>query len=124
VNARSRAIGHGWEDYAAQILQEAGLQILARRYHCRLGEIDLIAAEDGCVVFVEVRYRSRIAYGGAAETVTHAKRRRVVAAARHFVMRHPGLDGHAMRFDVVAIERERTRDVPTTRWIRGAFEAE
>jgi putative endonuclease len=62
------------EDQCAELLRRAGLRILARNWHCRHGEIDLVAEEGGTLVFAEVRLRRNPHYGGAAESVTRAKR--------------------------------------------------
>ena len=120
-----RALGHAWEDYAARTLKAAGLRILEQRYSCRLGEIDLIALDGQTLVFVEVKFRRSAAYGGAAETVTARKQQRIVNAARHFLMRHPGLAQHAIRMDVIALAPPKRSggDAPQLRWIRAAFDA-
>ena len=92
-----------------------GLTIVTRNFRTRLGEIDLIARDGDSLVFVEGRMRSSRAFGGAAGSVTHAKRARWVAAARVYLAkigREP-----PCRFDVVlmdAIDAERVvweRDV-------------
>ena len=102
------------EDLCAKLLAAAGLRVLERNWRCRHGEIDLIAEEDGTLVFAEVRMRSSGAFGGAAESVTAAKRSRLLAAARLYLARRPGA---AARFDVLLVE-----GVPASvRWIRDAF---
>jgi putative endonuclease len=102
------------EDLCARLLQGAGLRLLARNWRCRHGEIDLIAEEGGTVVFAEVRMRSGGGFGGAAESVTAAKRDRLLAAARLY------LSGRAeapARFDVFLVDGESAR----VQWIRDAF---
>jgi putative endonuclease len=69
------------ENLAAAFLEGQGLKILERNYRCRFGEIDLIASSGATLVFVEVRARRSSAFGGAAGSITAAKRRRLVAAA-------------------------------------------
>ena len=106
--------GDAAEERAARFLAGRGLQLIARNYRTRQGEIDLIARDGAVLVFVEVRMRSASRFGDGAETVDWRKQRRIVAAARHYLMRL----GHEppCRFDVVSLEG----DAPT--WIRGAFE--
>ena len=58
----------------AELLRSSGLRVIERNWRCRHGEIDLIAEEGRTLVFVEVRMRSRASFGGAAESVTEAKR--------------------------------------------------
>jgi putative endonuclease len=103
------------EDLCAELLRRAGLRILARNWRCRHGEIDLIADDRGTLVFAEVRLRRNDLYGGAAESVTRAKRARLIAAARLYLAgrREPNC-----RFDVLLLgggER------PGIDWIRDAF---
>ncbi|HMB73532.1 MAG TPA: YraN family protein [Gammaproteobacteria bacterium] len=121
----ARAIGDSWEEAAAQFLADQGLQIIARHYACRLGEIDLIAADGETVVFVEVRYRACGGWGGAAASVTRTKQLRIVRAARHFIMRNTEFSQCPMRMDVVAIQGDADAEhrTPRMQWIRNAFEA-
>lgn len=93
--------GGAAERLAASFLERAGLTILERNYRCRFGEIDLVAASGATLVFVEVRARRSEAYGGAAGSITAAKRRRIVAAARHYLARQRA--SRACRFDVVLV---------------------
>jgi putative endonuclease len=102
------------EDLCAGLLREAGLRVLERNWRCRLGEIDLIAEERGVVVFAEVRMRRGWNFGGAAESVTAAKRARIVAAARLYLSRRAEAQ---CRFDVFLVDGP-AGDV---RWIRDAF---
>lgn len=110
----AQAAGGDAEERAAAFLAARGLAILARNYRTRLGEIDLIARDGEWLVFVEVRLRSSAAYGGALASITPRKRRRIVAAARQFLMRFRRTP--PCRFDVVALQG----DAPE--WIRGAFD--
>jgi len=105
------------EDLCAQWLRRAGLRILARNWRCRHGEIDLIAEDQGTLVFAEVRLRRSTYFGGAAESVTAAKRRRLVAAARLYLA---GRSEVACRFDVLLLDRA---DATRIEWLRDAFEA-
>ena len=110
----AQAAGDRGEERAARFLAHHGLQIVARNYRTRQGEIDLIAFEGAVLVFVEVRMRSAARFGDGAESVDFSKKRRLIAAARHYLLtlgREP-----ACRFDVVSLEH----DAPT--WIRAAFE--
>lgn len=107
------------EDRALQHLQAAGLRLLERNYRTPGrggGEIDLIMqADDGTVVFVEVRQRAGAGHGGAAASVGAVKQKRIVLAARHYLLRWRLPP--SCRFDVVALEGE------TLHWLPGAFDA-
>lgn len=107
--------GAAAESLAAVFLRAHGLAIVERNYRCRFGEIDLIAREAETLVFVEVRRRSSDAFGGAAESITAAKRARLTAAARHYLARSRGVP--ACRFDAVLLHG----DPPRIEWIRNAF---
>lgn len=115
----TKQVGDAAEDAALRHLQQQGLRLLQRNYRTPGrggGEIDLIMrAIDGTVVFVEVRKRSSASHGGAAASVSVAKQRRIVFAARHYLMRLHQLP--PCRFDVITIE-------PTgVQWLKAAFEA-
>lgn len=114
----TRERGNAAEDLALAHLQAAGLRLLERNYRTPGrggGEIDLIVREPGgTVVFVEVRSRSGQAFGGAGASIGAAKQRRIVLAARHYLMRLGAPP--PCRFDVVLVEA-------SIQWIQGAFDA-
>jgi putative endonuclease len=113
--------GRQAEDLAADFLRARGLQVLARNVRCRGGEVDLICADRDCIVFVEVRLRGSARFGGAAESITPAKRRRVVHAAQWWLggvgRRHAGAP---CRFDAVLLD---ALDADCINWLPGAFDA-
>ena len=80
------------------------------------GEIDLVLWDrDGTLVFVEVRQRASRAYGGAAASIGADKQRRIVFAARHYLLRLASAP--PCRFDVISMEGG---DI---QWMRAAFDA-
>jgi putative endonuclease len=116
------ARGRHWESRAAVYLESHGLVILARGYRCRLGELDLVCRDDREVVVVEVRARARGALCSAIDSIDAHKRRRIVQATRHLLMRYTELQQAAIRFDVVAFDGIDTPE-PRIEWIRNAFDA-
>jgi len=86
-------------------LRLKGYAILARRYRTRWGEIDLIGRRGRVVVFAEVKARAAIET--AAEAITPAQQRRIVAAARGFLAGHPALAECDIRFDAILVEKWR-----------------
>ena len=102
------------EDLCAGLLRAAGMRVIERNWRCRHGEIDLIAEEGRTLVFAEVRMRSGSGFGGAAESVTAAKRARLVAAARLYLVRRPEAE---CRFDVFLVNGAPA----SVQWIRNAF---
>ncbi|BCO29591.1 hypothetical protein MIZ03_4514 [Rhodoferax lithotrophicus] len=115
----TKQVGDAAEDAALAHLQHAGLRLLVRNYRTPGrggGEIDLIMrTPDGTCVFVEVRQRKTASHGGAAASVGALKQRRIVLAARHYLMRLSSLP--PCRFDVVTVE------FGTITWLKAAFEA-
>jgi putative endonuclease len=102
------------EDRCAELMRGAGLVLVERNWRCRLGEIDLIAQDHGVLVFAEVRMRRAFGFGGAGESVTAAKRARLVAAARLYLARRPETQ---CRFDVFLVDGP----AGDLKWIRDAF---
>jgi putative endonuclease len=101
TTAKAR-FGAAGELAAEELLLAKGYRIVARNHRCRRGEVDLIAERGELLVFVEVRTRATAAFGGPEETVSWAKQRRVVMAARDFLARRRGPERGA-RFDVIAV---------------------
>jgi putative endonuclease len=116
----TKQMGDAAEDAALHFLQQQGLRLLQRNYRTPGrggGEIDLILQEtDSTLVFVEVRKRSLRQFGGALASVSRAKQRRIVFAARYFLWRWPQLP--PTRFDVVAWEADGLV------WQKAAFDAD
>lgn len=114
----TKQAGDAAEDRALRHLQAAGLRLVERNYRTPGrggGEIDLIVRDrDGTLVFVEVRQRTGRSHGGAAGSISAAKQRRIVFAARHYLMRLR--DVPPCRFDVVLVEEG-------IEWVRAAFDA-
>ena len=115
-----RAAGQAAEDRALDHLQARGLAPLARNFHCRGGELDLVMLDGGTLVFVEVRSRRSERYGSAAASITPRKQARLTLAARYFLARHPQHAARPCRFDVVTVTG--TPAAGRLNWIPNAFE--
>ena len=118
----TKSVGDAAEALALAHLQGHGLALVKRNYRVARGprahggEVDLILRErDGTLVFVEVRTRGRGDHGGAAASVGSTKQRRLVFAARCYLMAFAAPP--PCRFDVVAVDGERIQ------WLRAAFDA-
>lgn len=98
-----RQTGKAYEESAAGWLEQKGFRILERNYRCRQGEIDLIAADGSCLVFVEVKYRRSGQTGHPAEAVDARKQRRIARTALYYCWEHQIPENQACRFDVVSI---------------------
>ncbi|MBC7982729.1 MAG: YraN family protein [Candidatus Obscuribacterales bacterium] len=112
--------GDAAEQAALEHLQQRGLKLLHRNYHCRGGEIDLVMIDGTALVLVEVRLRSDLRYGGAAASVDRRKQQRLTIAARHLLTTHRELGRYPARFDVVALEPQ-SDGLLKLEWIRDAF---
>ena len=111
--------GHWAEDQALAYLQAQGLRLLSRNFRCRLGEIDLVMADGREIVFVEVRFRRTATFGEGFETVTPAKQRKLLGAARAYIARH-AFDNTPCRFDVVSVSQRNC--APDLLWLKDAFD--
>lgn len=112
-------LGSDAEVRAASVLEQAGFTILVRNYRCRAGELDIVARRARMLVIAEVRLRTGAAFGGAAASITAAKRARIVRATRYLLCCQPSLAALDVRFDALLMG---AADGPIE-WIEGAFEA-
>lgn len=117
----TRLLGNKGERLAARFLKQQGYRILARQHRTALGEIDLIALDGECVVFVEVKTRRSSDAGHPAEAVGHHKQSQLTRLALAYLKRHNLLD-HAARFDVVAIVWSQEKQPPEIVHYKNAFE--
>lgn len=122
MTAGGQSAGAHWEAVAAEYLSARGLEVLARGYRCRLGELDIVCRDGTDLVVVEVRARARTAFADARGSIGRGKQSRIVNATRHYLMRHPAERRNAVRFDVVAIDDIGSAE-PTIDWIKDAFSA-
>ena len=118
-SSTTRQRGNAAEDQALAFLQAAGLKLLERNYRTPGrggGEIDLVMRDrDGTLVFVEVRSRASNAFGGAGASMGAIKQRRIVFAARHYLLRMSVPP--PCRFDVVLVQ-------DSVQWLKAAFDAQ
>lgn len=116
------AVGRFGEQVAVDRLREAGLAIVARNWRCRDGELDIVARDGDCLVFVEVKTRSSRAFGDPAEAINRAKAGRIRRLAVRWIEDNRSSDRFwdAIRFDVVSVVR-RPSGSPDVEHLRGAF---
>ena len=99
---RSDLLGAWGEALAADYLRKKHYTVEAVGYHCRFGEIDLIAANRKFLVFVEVKARADLSFQRPAESVTADKQRKIALTALYFLSAN-GLDDVPCRFDVIEV---------------------
>lgn len=111
------------EVIAARFLRDKKYTILAANYRCRLGEIDIIAADRSYIAFVEVKTRRADALYTPREAVTAAKQRRILQTAAMYLSRNP--IERQPRFDVIEVVTsiDDPMSVVELNHIMGAYEA-
>ena len=112
-----RRFGDWGEEYARRFLEGKGYSILESNYRGKYGEIDLVAREGECLVFVEVKSRRTGAFGRPEESVTESKQQKLVQAALEY-MQSNEMEEDEWRIDVVGIEAGGAR--PRVRLVRNA----
>ena len=109
-------LGNQAEKVALSYLEQQGLTLIEKNYQTRLGEIDLIMQDGKSIVFVEVRLRKNNIFGGASESITQAKQRKIAKVAQQFLQHH---GNQPCRFDAIVMEKAEIQHI---QWIKHAFE--
>jgi len=101
-----KQLGVRGEDLACAELERQGLQVLERNWRCRLGEIDIVAAEAGAsgltLVFCEVKCRSGLGFGHPLEAITYAKMRTLRQLAALWMREHR-IKASIIRLDAIGV---------------------
>ncbi|SFR67151.1 putative endonuclease [[Clostridium] aminophilum] len=103
VSRNHRKVGSKYEEACAGFLESIGFRILERNFRSRFGEIDLIARENGYLVFVEVKYRKDGRSGDPAEAVDARKQHKIQMTAQYYLTKNGFSPDIPIRFDVAAI---------------------
>ena len=117
----ARRLGQWGEELVARDLEAKGWTILARNFRCRFGELDIVAAREGVLAFVEVKLRRGSAFAPARAFVTADKQRRLRTAAELYLQEQPGQ--FQPRFDVAEVYAPQGRETasPSITYIESAF---
>lgn len=99
----NRKIGTKYEQNAIAFLKKKGYHILNKNFFCKFGEIDIVAQDNEYLVFVEVKYRSNSSMGLALESITTAKRQKLIKTAEYYLYVNKRFDCPC-RFDVIAFD--------------------
>ena len=113
-------LGRRGERVARRYLRRQGWRIIVARSREILGELDLVAVDQGTIVFIEVKTRRSFRAGSPAEAVDVRKQRRLARLALVYLKRH-GLLGHPVRFDVVGLTWPKDSRRPKIDHFRDAF---
>lgn len=95
----TKEIGDFGEDVAEKYLKDNDYEVLERNFRLKFGEIDIIAKQNDCVVFVEVKTRKSIAFGQPSEYVNLKKQIRIKKAAAVYI----DIENTDIRFDVIEV---------------------
>lgn len=102
THSNSKSYGKTGEDLAERILIEAGFKIIKRNFRFGKGEIDIVAMDGNCLVFVEVKYRRNLDFGEPEYSITKPKIRQLkrIAEAYYYINK---IEDQECRFDVITI---------------------
>jgi putative endonuclease len=114
-------VGKLGEKAAQKFLKKRGYRIRETNFRCRHGEIDIIAQKKDWLVFVEVRTKSNLDFGTPEESITQAKKKKLVALALTYTSTHQDLPP-LWRIDVVAIELDDKGKLKRIELIENAIE--
>jgi putative endonuclease len=119
MNKKHLSLGRRGEELARRFLKKWGYKILEANYRGLLGEIDLVARDGECLVFVEVKTRSTVAYGHPLESINPRKQRQLSKVAGEYLAAHGGAEQFC-RFDAVSVLL--AGDEPRIEVVKNAFE--
>jgi putative endonuclease len=110
----NQLIGNLGEKLVDRWLQLQGYRILHKRWHCRWGEIDLIATKKmpPILAFVEIKtrnYRNWDANGLLA--INNTKQAKIIKTANLFLAENPDLESYPCRFDAAIVSHDRTQEI-------------
>ncbi len=115
----TRAKGTHGEQLALKYLVNGGLRLIERNFNSRYGEIDMIMRDGDEWVFVEVRLRESLEFGGGLESVTHSKQQKLINTAEYYMQKHHNFHFESCRFDIIEISGELNE--PRINWTKDAF---
>ena len=110
----SKQIGAAGEKAAKEFLLAQGLGWITSNYYCRFGEIDLIMQDGEYLVFIEVRQRSSMAFGGALASVTREKQKKLIKSAQYYQLTQKNQSKKPCRIDLLTLQGT----PPTIDWIK------
>jgi putative endonuclease len=103
---KRKELGDVGEKLARDFLKKKGYKVRETNFRCREGEIDIIAQKKDCLIFVEVRTKTSSGFGSPEESVTYAKKEKLIASALNYLNSHKNLP-QSWRIDFVAVELDR-----------------
>ncbi len=111
------------EKLAKDFLKKRGYRIHKTNFSCRVGEIDIIARKNDCLVFVEVRTKASIDFGSPEESMTLAKREKIVAVALSYLNKYQNQSSKKWRIDFIGLELDHNGKATRIEHIENAVES-
>ncbi len=112
--------GKRGENIAKKFLEARGMYILDKNLSTPFGEIDIIARDKKCLIFVEVKTRISTAFGPPLLSITKKKQKHILNNCRYYMKRH-GLDGCRVRIDVIGIKLDHSGKLEVLEHIKNAI---
>ena len=103
IQPNKRKLGEKIEQNVAEYLKTQGYIILEQNFRCRLGEIDIIAKEKNCIVFIEVKYRKNVVSGYPEEAVNFHKQQKIIKSSLYYIQKNHISINSCFRYDVVSV---------------------
>ena len=118
----THALGVQGEDMACRWIVMHGGVVLERNFRFRGGEIDIIAKDDDYICFVEVKYRTGMDYGDAADAVDIRKQKKLSRGCDFYLLKHSLGEFTPVRFDVITLDPDMDRKMAKVKWYKNAFD--
>jgi putative endonuclease len=98
--------GKWGEDLVERHLKKLGYKILYRNWRAERGDIDLIALDDNCLTFIEVKTGTTEIYGPPELRITKYKKRQLYKLGLAFLQKAEeyNIQYNSTRFDVVVVD--------------------
>lgn len=114
-------IGKLGEKLALKFLKKRGYHIRETNFRCHEGEIDIIAQQKDCLVFIEVRTKSNLDFGTPEESITQSKKEKLISLALTYISNHQSIPS-SWRIDVIAVEVDQKGKTKRIELIENAIE--
>lgn len=99
---KTQSFGKSGEEEAEKFLKRLGYKVLAKNFHSRFGEIDIIAKDEDTIVFVEVKSRTSTLFGSPSEAIGKKKLQGIIKTAEYYLLLHN--HGNAdIRYDAIEV---------------------
>ncbi len=107
-----------YEQQACRFLERQGLFVIDKNVRLKCGELDIIMQDGSCIVFVEVKFRKNIMYGGATSSISTKQQRTLLNTAHLWLVKQNRSAIHTeFRFDAVIFEGTSN----AVNWIKNIF---